>query len=55
MHKKKVKKLTLSKESLLRLTSSDLSLAVGGATFRCTATELCTESCGACTGITCLC
>jgi natural product precursor len=55
MKKRAIKKLTLSKESILRLDSSDLREVVGGATLRCTATEQCTESCGACTGNTCLC
>lgn len=55
MKKRPIKKLTLNKESILRLDPSALREAVGGATLRCTATELCTESCGACTGNTCLC
>jgi hypothetical protein len=48
-----IKKLTLNKESILRLDPSVLREAVGGATRGGTATELCTESCGA--GNTCLC
>lgn len=53
MKKKTIKKLTLNKESILRLDTSKLREAVGGATWRCTATEFCTESCGG--GATCLC
>jgi natural product precursor len=55
MKKRTVKKLTLNKESILRLDPSELREVVGGRTVQCTATELCTESCGACSGTTCLC
>jgi natural product precursor len=46
MVKKKVKKLMLNKESLVRLDSSDLRAVVGGFTLNCTNSDFCTESCG---------
>jgi natural product precursor len=57
MHKKKVKKLTLSKESLRRLDSSDLRDIVGGASNQCTGTETCTDTCNtfACSKTVCIC
>ena len=55
MVKKKVKKLTLNKESLLRLDPSTLREVVGGRSVQCTTTDTCTDSCGMCTGATCLC
>ena len=45
MHKKKASKLTLNRESLIRLTSSDLRGAGGGATQKCNGTADCTWSC----------
>jgi len=55
MKKRAIKKLVLNKESILRLDSSKLGEVIGGATRLCTNTDFCTDSCGACTGNTCLC
>jgi len=43
--KKTIKKLTLNKESILRLDPSALRDIVGGITKLCTNTAECTESC----------
>jgi natural product precursor len=56
--KKTIKKLTLNKESILRLDPSELREVVGGGSRICTGTETCTDSCGTCGsggGATCLC
>ena len=53
MKKKNLKKLTLNKESIIRLDPSDLREAVGAATLRCTNTEVCTDTCGP--GSACIC
>lgn len=55
MKKTTIKKLTLNRESIIRLDSSSLREVVGGASRLCTNTDTCTDSCGACTGTTCLC
>lgn len=45
MKKKTIKKLTLNKESILRLDLSALHDVVGGVTNKCTNTDDCTDSC----------
>lgn len=45
MKKRTIKKLTLNKESLLRLDPSKLSEVAGGVSLKCTNTAECTESC----------
>jgi len=45
MNKKKASKLTLNRESLIRLNASDLGAVGGGATKPCTGTADCTDSC----------
>jgi hypothetical protein len=43
--KRTAKKLTLNKESILRLNSSSLREAIGGVSLNCSGTDLCSESC----------
>ena len=45
MKKTTIKKLTLNKESILRLDSSSLREVVGGVTNLCTNSDDCTDSC----------
>lgn len=45
MKKKTNKKLTLHKESILRLNPSKMREVVGGVSLKCTNTAECTESC----------
>ena len=45
MKKKTLKKLTLNKESILRLNPSELREAVGGVSRLCTGSADCTDSC----------
>ena len=45
MMKKKASKLTLNRESLIRLNATDLSAVGGGATQKCNGTADCTWSC----------
>ena len=55
MKKRTSKKLTLNKESLLRLDPSELRELVGGGTQQCTTQTLGYDTCAHCTGATCLC
>ena len=59
MKKATLKKLTLNKESILRLDPSWLREVAGGVTNLCTNTADCTDSCqrtcGACPGATSIC
>ena len=61
MKKKVFKKLTLNKESIVRLDPSALGEIVGGVSQTCTNTAQCTMSClisrcaASCGGATCLC
>ena len=45
MKKMTIKKLTLNKESILRLDPSELREVVGGVTNLCTNSDDCTDSC----------
>jgi ribose 5-phosphate isomerase len=55
MNAKSKKKLNLNHETVRRLTYREILGVGGGATLRCTGTDLCTESCGMCSHATCLC
>ena len=59
MKKKAFKKLTLNRESIVRLGPPALEEVVGGVSAKCTNTADCTDSCmitcGVCTGATCRC
>ncbi len=55
MNAKSKKKLNLNHETVRRLTDREVLGVVGGVTRICTGTDTCTDSCGMCTGNTCLC
>jgi hypothetical protein len=55
MKKRTFKKLTLNKESLIRLDPSELREVGGRGTQRCTTETLGYDTCAHCTGASCLC
>ncbi|HXU32755.1 MAG TPA: class I lanthipeptide [Thermoanaerobaculia bacterium] len=55
MQAKSKKKLNLNHETVRRLSDREVLGVAGGVSRICTGTDFCTESCGMCTGNTCLC